>query len=78
MKCFLCKGKMEKGYTTHTVDVGDKGIIIIKYVPAMICEQCGEVWFEGNVAREIERIVGTIENTIATEVAIVKYADLAA
>jgi YgiT-type zinc finger domain-containing protein len=78
MKCFLCKGKMKDGYTTHTVDLGDNGLIIIKNVPSMICEQCGEVWFGGAVTREIERIVGTIESTIATEVAIVKYADLAA
>jgi YgiT-type zinc finger domain-containing protein len=69
---------MKDGYTTHTVDLGDKGLIIIKNVPSMICEQCGEVWFDGVVTREIERIVNTIERTIATEVAIVKYADLAA
>lgn len=78
MKCFLCKGKMKNGYTTHSVDLGDKGIIIIKNVPSMICEQCGEVWFNGTTTREIEKIVSTIENTIATEVAIVKYGDLAA
>jgi YgiT-type zinc finger domain-containing protein len=78
MSCFLCKGKMSSGYATHTVDLGDNGIIVIKDVPAMICDQCGEVWFDGTVAREIERIVNTIENTITTEVAIVKYADMAA
>jgi len=78
MKCFLCKGKMKEGYTTHTVDIAGKGIIIIKHVPAMICEQCGEVWFSGVVAKEIERIVSMIEDTITTEVAIVKYANLAA
>jgi YgiT-type zinc finger domain-containing protein len=78
MSCFLCEGKMNSGYATHTVDLGDKGIIVIKNVPAYICAQCGEVWFDGTVTREIERIVNTIENTITTEVAIVKYADLAA
>jgi YgiT-type zinc finger domain-containing protein len=65
---------MSSGYATHTVDLGDNGIIVIRNVPAMICDQCGEVWFDGTVAREIERIV----DTITTEVAIVKYADMAA
>jgi YgiT-type zinc finger domain-containing protein len=69
---------MKNGYTTHAVDLGDQGMIIIKNVPAMICGQCGEVWFNGTVTRELERIVNMIESTITTEVAIVRYADLAA
>jgi YgiT-type zinc finger domain-containing protein len=77
MKCFLCKGEMAAGFTTHTVDFG-KSIIIIKNVPAMICAQCGETWFHGSVARQIEQIVSKIETSIVTEVAIVSYSDLAA
>jgi YgiT-type zinc finger domain-containing protein len=72
-KCFLCKGDMVEGFTTHTVDT-DNSMIVIKDVPAMICSQCGEVWFDGTVARRIEKTVNAIESTtIATEVSIVNY-----
>lgn len=74
MNCVLCKGDMESKLVTHTADMGH-GIVIIKSVPAMVCTQCGEVWYSGTVARQLEKIVAAITDTLNTEIAVVSYSD---
>lgn len=44
MNCFMCKGKLEEKNTTFMVEL-DNCIIIIKNVPSLVCEQCGEVLY---------------------------------
>ena len=34
-------------------------MVVVRDVPAKICNQCGEEWIEPNVAEELERIVDT-------------------
>ncbi|CAN2041241.1 YgiT-type zinc finger domain-containing protein [Candidatus Magnetomoraceae bacterium gMMP-15] len=41
MKCVLCGGKIEKKKVTFIYDY-DENYIVIKNVPAEICELCGE------------------------------------
>lgn len=48
--------------------------IIIKNVPALVCKQCGEVYFTDDVMQKLEAIIDRLENIIK-EVAIVDYAD---
>ena len=73
MICFYCKGDTEKGFRTHVVTL-DKCVIIIKNVPALVCKQCGEVYFADDVVEKLEDIVDRLESIIK-EVAIVDYAD---
>lgn len=49
MNCFMCKGKLEEKNTTFMVEL-DNCIIIIKNVPSLVCEQCGEVSYSNEVA----------------------------
>ena len=56
MKCLLCKGEMEKSTVAYTVD--RKGYhLFIEKIPAYVCTQCGEKYFE-------EREVGAIQNML--------------
>ena len=73
MKCFMCKGEMVDTTTTYFADLG-KSIVIIKGVPCQKCSQCGEVAYSGKVAKQIERIVDILENSM-TEIAVVNYSD---
>lgn len=73
MTCFYCKGDTKQNLKTHAVTL-DKCVIIIKNVPALICSQCGEVYFTDDVMQKIEIIVDRLESIIK-EVAIVDYAD---
>lgn len=55
--CPLCGGRKVSGKTTHTVDLGF-GVVIIRNVPAAVCDQCGEEWIGAEMARKLERLVG--------------------
>ena len=73
MKCFMCKGDMINKNTNYILDL-DGSIIIIKNVPSLVCEQCGEVFYENEVMKRIEKIINLFKNAL-TEIAIVNYDD---
>jgi len=76
MNCVLCKANLTKGNVNHIVDLGE-GIIIIKNVPANICEQCGEYYLDTNTALKIEPILEDIKKNKA-EIFIVNYSKMVA
>ena len=55
-QCPLCKGSFGDSTTTISVDFGD-GIIVVRHVPAMVCEQCGEAWLDDIQSEKIEGMV---------------------
>ena len=57
----------------YVVDLDDT-IIIIKGVPAKVCPQCGEQYFDDKTSENIERIVNQLKQ-LATEVTIVNYTE---
>lgn len=71
MTCFLCKGEMKQGSTTHVSEINNK-IIIIKNVPCFKCSQCGETVYTGDVVKKLEQIIKDVENAL-TEIAILNY-----
>ncbi len=71
MKCFFCKGKLEKGKVNHIVDLG-QGVIIIKNVPANVCKQCSEYYLDTETSLNLEKIIENIKANKA-EVSIVSY-----
>ena len=71
MKCFYCKGKLKDSITTHVVKA-KTCIIIIKNVPCEECVQCGETFYNNDVALHIEEIVKKTKTEI-TEIAVVSY-----
>lgn len=73
MKCFFCKGELSDSTTTHVVTFDDC-IIIVKNVPCERCNQCGETFFNDDVAERLEHIVNGLR-TAVTEIAVVNYTD---
>lgn len=71
MNCFMCKGELEAKKVNYMVDLKDT-IIIIKDVPAKVCKQCGEQYFDDETSENIEKIVNNLKE-LSTEVTIVKY-----
>jgi len=53
--CPRCGGSKEPGRATYTVDFGPS-IVIIRNVPAMVCDQCGEEWIGAEAAGRLERL----------------------
>ena len=73
MNCFMCKGKLEEKNTTFIVEL-DNCIIIIKNVPSLVCEQCGEVLYSNEVSKQLEKLVNAVRNSI-TEITIINYSE---
>ena len=76
MTCPLCKGDMKPGTTIHTVQLKNC-VVVIKNVPCLKCEQCGEVVLSADTVEKIERILRTVEKATA-EIAVVDFASSAA
>lgn len=76
MNCFFCKGQLADSTTTHVVTF-DNCIIVVKNVPCERCSQCGETFFNDEVAERLEQIVNSLR-TAVTEIAVVSYTDKAA
>ena len=55
-RCPLCSGRKVTGKTTYSVDLGF-GVVIVRNVPATICDQCGEEWIGPKIAGKLEKLV---------------------
>ena len=71
MKCFMCKGETESKFVNYLVDI-DNNIIIIKEVPAHVCKQCGERYFDNDVMKNLEKIIDEVKR-VSMEISIVNY-----
>ena len=77
MTCFMCKGTVQEGFSTFTVDM--KGcIVVIKNVPSHVCGQCGEASYSDEVARRLEQIVQSATASTGAEITVMSYSGKAA
>ena len=76
MTCLLCKGEMKPSTTIHTVQLKNC-VVVIKNVPCLKCEQCGEVVLSADTVEKIEHILQTVEKAVA-EITVVNFPDCAA
>lgn len=61
MKCMFCQGKMNRSAAPFHVD--RKGYhLTLDAVPAWVCQQCGEVYFDESEADSIQEIIKTLED----------------
>ena len=73
MKCFKCNGDLEEKKVNYVVDL-ESTIIIIKNVPAKVCKQCNEQYFDDETSRNIEKIVNQLKQ-LSIEVTVVNYGE---
>lgn len=71
MECFKCKGKLEEKRVNYVVDL-ENTIIVIKGVPAKVCINCGEQYFNDETSENIENIVNQLKS-LSAEVTVVNY-----
>jgi YgiT-type zinc finger domain-containing protein len=63
---------MREKSVPHAVDVGSC-VVVVRNVPALVCADCGNVWFSGRVAAQLEDITGRVERAAITDVAVVNF-----
>lgn len=52
--CAICGGTVAPSRTIFSADLGT-GVVVVRNVPALVCERCGSEWFDDATAAEIER-----------------------
>ena len=67
----MCKGNIAQVRHTFVQEIDDS-IIIIKNVPALVCSQCGEVYYSDEISENLEEIVNRLQD-IVKDVAIFEY-----
>jgi len=73
MKCVICKqGQTNTGFTTVTLERGHT-TVIIKDVPAEICENCGEYYLGEVVAEKVQNLAEQAYQH-GVEIEILRYA----
>ncbi len=70
-QCYLCRGALKYGKATVPFVVGDS-VIVIKKVPAEICQRCNEPYMAGEVVDKITALLDNFE-PFRAEVLVVSY-----
>jgi len=71
MKCMCCQGNMEKGSAPFTVDRNGYHVSWPN-IPALICNQCGEPYFEEQEVINIQSALSELDkqtNILLAEIA---------
>ena len=72
MKC----GKDAFRSTTSEAIEMEFGLLIIRNIPCYKCEECDEIFYTGDVAQKIERIIEMV-NQVMQKVTIIDYSKVA-
>jgi YgiT-type zinc finger domain-containing protein len=73
MNCVLCKnGATHPGKVTVTLERGST-LVVVRDVPAEVCENCGEYYLDAPVAEQVYR-QGEAAVELRAEVEILRYA----
>ncbi|MEW6326667.1 MAG: type II toxin-antitoxin system MqsA family antitoxin [Thermodesulfobacteriota bacterium] len=61
MRCPLCKGNMVTGKTNLPYELDGEKIIVVRNVPALVCDQCGDAFVEIDILRKVEEVIARAE-----------------
>ncbi len=74
-RCPLCGGRLRPGRATIPFVLPQSGILV-KDVPAEICQSCHEPYMIGAVVDHVAKLLGQLRK-VRAEVSVVSYADVA-
>lgn len=60
MNCLYCQGKMERGDAPFHIDRKDYHLTLDR-IPAWVCTQCGEVYFDEAEVEAIQEVIHTLD-----------------
>jgi len=72
MKCHLCGSKLEPLITDLPFKINDTSIVILKSMPILQCENCGEYLIDDSVMSRVEEILEKV--SADAELEVVRYA----
>ncbi len=68
MKCFNCGGNIEKIITDLPFKINNDSIVIIRKLPVLQCNNCGEYLIDDLVMEEIDNLLNGIDKTAELEI----------
>lgn len=72
MKCHMCGSKLEPLVTDLPFKISNTTIVILKSLPLLQCENCGEYLLDNAVMERVEQMLGRVN--AAAELEIIRYA----
>ncbi len=60
-QCSFCKGILKQGKTEFIVKINQE-IVVIKDIPAYICDRCHESYFPPDSSRKIDHILESVRS----------------
>ncbi|MEZ4524353.1 MAG: YgiT-type zinc finger protein [Desulfobacterales bacterium] len=60
MNCMHCHGKMKRASVPFHID-RKKWHLTLNEIPAWVCMQCGEIYFEENEVDSVQNIIRSVE-----------------
>ena len=72
MKCYLCGGTMESQISDMPFKLSSKTIAILKDLPVLQCNNCGEYAIEDSIMEKVEALLSRVDQ--AAELEIVRFA----
>jgi YgiT-type zinc finger domain-containing protein len=75
--CSYCGGRVSQRFVQKACWWGENLTAIIDAVPAGVCEQCGEKFFEAKTLKEIERLLKEKEFSSTAEIPVATFPKLA-
>ena len=63
MKCMHCQGDMKRGTAPFHIDRKDVHLSL-DHVPAWVCQQCGEPYFEEAQVESIQAIIQALDTQV--------------
>lgn len=62
-RCHFCGGEIVRGKKNFAITRGDY-CVIIRDIPADVCSQCGEAYYDPEQGKAIEEILETLDDQV--------------
>jgi len=61
--CHFCGGEVVEQRVTMDYRWGDEFLVVVRNVPAGVCQVCGEQYLKAEVVKEVERVAHAQDTT---------------
>jgi len=68
VKCYLCGGTMESEISDMPFKLSSKTIVILKELPVLQCNNCGEYAIEDSIMEKVEALLSRVDQDADLEI----------
>jgi YgiT-type zinc finger domain-containing protein len=60
-RCTFCRGTLKEGKSQFIARVENE-VIVVRDIPAFVCEQCGEAYYSVDISEKIDEVMKDAHN----------------